>query len=143
MYKLDYFASLSRKMARQQRKEYDLSNANATRQGRRSSLLPFDDLGALICVPQVYRPPMDLAHDDPDNGTTLDRGSFHLVFQSMRDIHEFMEKSMVDVLIPKVPSISHRLVSRQIDWPILPPSPAAWMYRNAHLHAQSRNIAAH
>ena len=84
---------------------------------------------------------MDLAHDDPDNGTTLDRGSFHLVFQSMRDIHEFMEKSMVDVLIPKVPSISHRLVSRQIDRPILPPSPAGWMYRNAHLHAQSRNIA--
>lgn len=89
-------------MAGQQHQEYDRGNTNANRgwpPERRLSSPPADGLYAPIHVPRVSQPPMNLAHDDTDDGVTLDTASNSVgptaslwSFQSMRDIHEFIRE---------------------------------------------------
>lgn len=60
---------------------------------------PSDGLDAPIFVPRVSQAPMNIAHDVPGDGMTIDTASSSKTttasvwsFESMRDIHEFIRE---------------------------------------------------
>jgi hypothetical protein len=130
-------------MAGWQPQEYDQSKMkmDADSPERERSPTPPDPLSVPVLAPRMSQVPMNLTHDDPTDGMTLDTASNSRSttdsvwsFESMRDIHEFIRE--VGGRRYNAQNPTYFLPAGESPKTGLPsPRPFAWVCRDAPLRA--------